>query len=231
MTGELGQEESDQHQGDQPERQVDVEDPSPTEVVRDEAADQRSDDTPQSKDAHDQAHPAPTFAGRKDVADGGDAQRHQRASTDAGQRSGGDQLAHVLRKPGAGRTEQEDQQAGDVERPPPKQVRELADNRHGHRRGEHVGGEEPRIQIEAVQLANDGRRRGRDDRTGEDRGELDQHDGAQHPIAAIGRNLVGQGRRGPPLRERAWIGCARQDLNFIGTCHNERQTNGSLPNR
>ena len=96
MAGEPGQEESDQRQGDQPERQVDVEDPSPAEVVGDEATDQRSDDAPQSEDAHDQAHPAATLAGRKDVADGGDAQGHQGAATDAGERSGGDQLAHVL---------------------------------------------------------------------------------------------------------------------------------------
>ena len=227
MPGEPRQEESNQNQGDQAKRQVDVEHPSPAEVVGDEATDQRSDDAPQSEDAHDQAHPAATLAGRKDIADGSDAQGHQRASTNAGERSGGDQLAHVLRKTGAGRTEQEDQQAGDVEGPPAKQVGELAHNRHGHRRREHVGREEPGIQIEAVQLADDGRRRGRHDRTGEDRGELHQHDRAQHPIAAIGRNLVGQGCDGPHRGGRAWIGCARQDLKFTDTCHNERQTNGS----
>src|SRR5207248_4313787 len=90
------------------ERQVDVEDPSPAEVVGDEATDQRPDDAPQSEDAHDQAHPAAALAGRKYVADGGDAEGHQRAATDAGERSGGDQLAHVLRKTRAGRTDQED---------------------------------------------------------------------------------------------------------------------------
>src|SRR5438128_4312163 len=85
-----------------PRGRLTVEHPSPAEVVRDEATDQRSDDAPQSEDAHDQSHPAAALAGRKDIADGSDAQGHQRASTNAGERSGGDQLAHVLRKTGAG---------------------------------------------------------------------------------------------------------------------------------
>src|SRR3989442_12571243 len=124
MSGEPRQEESDQHQGDQAERQVDVEDPSPAEVVRNEATDQRPDDAPQSEDAHDQAHPAATLTGRKDVADGGDAQGHQGASTDARERSAGGQLAPVLGKTRASRTEEEYHQAGDLERAPAKQVRE-----------------------------------------------------------------------------------------------------------
>src|ERR1700737_769750 len=66
-----------------------------------------------------------------------------------------------------------------------------------------------------MQLVDNRWRRGGHDRASQDRGELHQHDGAQDPVTAIGRNLVGKGwlwrRRGG----RAGFGVA-QDVQ--STC-------------
>src|SRR5205823_2622744 len=54
----------------QPERQVDIEDPAPTEMVGDESADERADDAAQAKDTHDQAHPSSPLPRGENIADG-----------------------------------------------------------------------------------------------------------------------------------------------------------------
>ena len=96
VTGEPWHENRNHRQRDQPKRQIDQEDPAPAEVVGGEAAHQRPDDAAQPEDAHDQTHPAAAFAGRKDIAHGGDAQRHHGPAADSGNRPSRDQLAHVL---------------------------------------------------------------------------------------------------------------------------------------
>ena len=82
-----------------PQRQVDVEDPPPREVLDEEAAEQRADHRRDAEDRAEEPLVLATLAGRDDVADHGHRRHDQPAAADALDRAERDQLPHVLREP------------------------------------------------------------------------------------------------------------------------------------
>jgi hypothetical protein len=78
-----------------------------------------------------------------DHPDHRERQREEASGADALDRAEDDELHHVLRQPAERRADQEDRDRDEEERLPAVDVAELAVERHGHRRAEHVGGEDP----------------------------------------------------------------------------------------
>ncbi len=154
----------DDDQRETADREVDEEDPAPARVVDDEAADRRPDDRRRSEDRADQALPAAAVARRHDVADHGQREREEPAGADSLNRAEDDQLRHRRREAAERRADQEDDDREEEEVLAAVRVAELAVQRHGHRRGEHVGGEHPRVLRDAAEVADDPRERSRDDR-------------------------------------------------------------------
>ena len=164
----------DDDERDAADRQVDEEDPAPARVVDDEAADRRPDDRRRGEDRADQALPAAAVARRDDVADHGEREREQPAGADALHRAEDDELGHRRREAAERRAEQEDDDREEEQVLAAVDVAELPVERHGHRRGEHVRREDPRVLRDPAEVADDARERGRDDRLVE-RGEEERH--------------------------------------------------------
>ena len=164
----------DDDERDAADRQVDEEDPAPARVVDDEAADRRADDRRRGEDRADQALPAAAVARRDDVADHGEREREEPAGADALHRAEDDELRHRRREAAERRAEQEDDDREEEQVLAAVDVAELPVERHGHRRGEHVRGEDPRVLRDPAEVADDARQRGRDDRLVE-RGEKQRH--------------------------------------------------------
>ena len=164
----------DHHERDGADRQVDVEDPAPGEVVDEEAAEQRPDDRRDAEDAAEVALVLAALARRDDVADDGERRHHQAAGAEALQRAERDQLAHVLREAAEHRADEEDHDRRLQDLLAAVEVAELPVERAGDRRGEQVGGDDPRQVLDPAEVADDRRQRRRDDRLVE-RGEQ-QHE-------------------------------------------------------
>ena len=75
-----------------------------------------------------------------------------------------DQLVHRLAEPGEHRAGEEDEDRGQEDGLAPVHVAELAVDRRRDRRREQVRGDDPREVVEAAEVADDRRQRGRDDR-------------------------------------------------------------------
>src|SRR5438309_1108043 len=71
---------ADDDERERADRQVDVEDPAPGEVVDEEAAEQRPDHRRHAEHGAEEALVATSLARRDDVADDGDARHHQPAA-------------------------------------------------------------------------------------------------------------------------------------------------------
>ena len=124
--------------GDRADRQVDVEDPAPREVVDEEAAEQRPGDRRDGEHRADQAHVATALPRRDDVGDDRLRADHQAAGADALERAERDQLLHRLAEPGEHRAGEEDQDRGQEDGLAPVHVAELAVDRRRDRRREQV---------------------------------------------------------------------------------------------
>ena len=169
----------DDDQRERAQRQVDEEDPAPRRGVGQRAAEQRAGHRGGRPRGADVALVLAALARREEVGDRGLAQRNQAARAHALQRPEGDQLAHRLRRPAERGPEQEDRDRDDEEPPPPVEVAQLAVERDGHRGREQVRGDDPREVLEPVQVGDDVRQRGRDDRLverGEQRREHDRRE-------------------------------------------------------
>ena len=191
------------HRGD---RQVDVEDPAPREVVDEEAAEERADDRRDAEDRTEDALVTAAVARRDDVADDGDRRRDQAARAEPLDRPERDQLGHVLRDPAEHRADEEDDDR-DLERLlAPVEVAELAVERAGDRRGEQVRGHDPGEVLEPAEVADDRRQRGRDDRLVERREEDHEHERAEDQadarsgLGGRAHSLSGTSRGGSPAR-------------------------------
>ena len=147
----------------QPQRQVDVENPAPGGVLDDKPADQRPDDRRQAKHAAKQPLIAPAIGWRDHVRDGGHADHHQAAAAQPLQGAHQHQLGHVLRQP-AQRGAHEEQHNGDLQDNfATKQIAEFTVQRHHDGGAEDIGRHYPGELIQAAQLTDNGRQRGRDD--------------------------------------------------------------------
>jgi hypothetical protein len=184
-------------QGRAAEREVDVEDPAPGEAVGDEAAGQRAADGGEHHHHHHVAHVAAAFPRRHDVAERGHRPDHQAAGPQALQRAEPDELLHVLRQAGQGRADQEDHDREDEELLAAVHVAELAVERRGDRRGQHVGRDHPGQVGHPAQAADDPGQRGAHDELVEHR-QQDRHQQSRqhdHDLAPV-RVVPGASRPG-----------------------------------
>ena len=186
-----GQRHGQDAERDEAERHVDVEDPAPRRVRRQEAADERAGDARDAEDGAEQARPLAALARRHDVADrrlGGD---HQAAAAEPLDRPEGDELRHALREPAEHRPDEEDHERSLQHDLAPVEVAELAVERRHDRHREQVRGDDPREVLEAAELADDRRQRGRHDRLVERRQQHHEHQPAddEEHRPAVGRPL------------------------------------------
>jgi hypothetical protein len=155
---------TDHEKRDRADRQVDVEDPAPGEVVHEEAADERPDHGREAEDGAEVALVAAALARGDDVADHRDGRHHQTAASEALQRAEGDQLRHVLARPAERGADQEDDDRRLQQRLASVEVAELAVERPYDRRREQVCRDDPGQVLEAPEVSDDRRQRGRHDR-------------------------------------------------------------------
>ena len=142
-------------QGGQPDGQVDVEDPAPRQIVRQEPAQQRANDACEGEHRAQVALIAPPLPRRQNVTDDRHGQRDQPTCAQPLQRPEHDQLHHVLSDPAQGGTDQEDQDRGLEDLLAAVDVADLSVQRHRHRRGQHVGRHHPRQAVDTTELADD----------------------------------------------------------------------------
>ena len=102
----------DHDQGDHPDRDVDVEDPTPGQLFDEDTPEQRPDHAGQPEHGTEQALIAAAFTGRDDVADDRLGADHQSAAAKPLDGPEGDQLDHRMAEPGQDRADQEDDDGG-----------------------------------------------------------------------------------------------------------------------
>ncbi len=202
----------DDRQRQQAERQVDIEDPSPAELIDDEAAEQRAEHRRDAEHAAEEALIAAALARGDDVADDGNGGDDEAAAAEPLDDAEGDQLRQVLRHAAQARADEEDDDGRLQHDAAPVDVAELAVQRHDDRRRQQVGGDDPRQVRQAADLADDGRQRGRDDRLIQRGKQQDQHEGGKNrPAVArtdcVGAEIRGKGRALVPYRRSIgrWI--------------------------
>ena len=177
----------DHGQRDQAEREVDVEDPPPGEVVDEETAQQRACDDRDPEDGAEEPLVAAAVARRDEIADDGHREHEQPAAAEALHGAEGDQLRHGLRQTAQRRAGEEDHEC-DLQQPLASvEIAELPVQRPDDRRGQQVGRHHPREVLEAAEVADDGRQRRRDDRLVE-RGDQ-QHEEQRSEDEAPGLHL------------------------------------------
>ena len=154
----------DDDERDQRDGQRDEEHPAPVGVVGDVAARGRPEDRGDAEHRAGQALPAAAVRRRHEVADRGDRERHQRAGAEPLDPAREDELGHRLRGRADDPAGHEQHDAADEEQPPAVHVGQPAVDRRGDRRGEHVGGEDPRVVLDAAEVGDDHRQRGGHDR-------------------------------------------------------------------
>ena len=154
----------DHRERDQADRQVDVEDPAPGQVVDEEPTEQRPDHCRDAEDGAEEALVATAVARRDDVADDGDRDHEEAAAAQSLDRPKDDQLGHVLADPAQRRAGEEDHDRRLQDELASVEIADLAVERAGDRRGEQVGGDDPGELGDPAQVADDRRQRRRDDR-------------------------------------------------------------------
>ena len=113
-------------QGGDAQRQVDVEDPPPAQLIGEETAEQRTAHAGQREHRPEVALVAAPLAGGDEVTDDRHGEHHQPAPAKPLQSPEGDQLANVLRQAGQHRAGQEDGDRGLEGATPAVQVGQLA---------------------------------------------------------------------------------------------------------
>ena len=88
----------DDEEGDDPDREVDVEDPAPGEVLGEQPAEQRTGDAGDAEHRAEVAHVASSLAGAHDVSDDRLGSYHESAGPHALDGPEGDQLGHRMRE-------------------------------------------------------------------------------------------------------------------------------------
>ena len=145
-------------------RDVDVEDPVPADVVGDQAADGRTDEEREAEHGAEEALVLAALGGREDVADDGERDREQRAGAEALDAAEQDELPHLLgqaaQQPSRSRKMPTPMQE---DRPAAEEVGQLAVDRPADRRGQQVRGERPDVDVVALQIGDDHRQGGAHD--------------------------------------------------------------------
>ena len=201
----------DHDQRDDPDRDVDVEDPVPADVLGQEAADERAGHERDAEHGPEQALVLAALLRGEQVADDRERDREQRTGADALDASEQDQHRHVLAEARQGGADQEDHDADHVDRLAAVEVRQLAPERDADRAGEQVDRDGPDVVVVARQLGHDGRQRRTDDGLVERAEEQAEHDREEdlHLRAmtqAEGRVFLERGRRALVLRRKSFHG-------------------------
>ena len=170
---ERGRDHAERHRAD---RQVDVEDPAPGEMVDEEAAEQRPDHRRDAEHAAEESLVLAALARRDDVADHGERGDDQAAGAQALQRAAGDQLRHVLGQAAQDRAGEEDQDRALQDRLAPVEVAELSVQGPGDGRAQQIRGDHPGQVVEAAQVSDDRRQRRRHDRLVERSQQQHEHE-------------------------------------------------------
>ena len=164
----------DHGEGERADREVDVEDPPPREVVDEEAAEERADHRRHAEDGAEEALVAAAVARRDHVADHGDGGHDQPTRPEPLEGAEPDQLGHVLAQPAERRADEKDHDRDLEDRFPAVEVAELPVQRAGDRRREQVRGHDPREVLDPAEVADDRRQRGRNDRLVQRREQQDE---------------------------------------------------------
>ena len=191
LAADVGQEGDKQGHADDADRDVDVEDPAPGPVVGDETAGGGADDRGEAEDAAEDAlHPCPGL-GIEDVGEDREDGGEEDASEQALGRPEDDQLGHVLAEAAEPAHDHEAGHPDEDEGLAAEEVAELARDRHRHGRGDQVGGGDPGVFVEAVEVGDDARHRGADDGLVERGQEQGQHHTGGHQDQSVAWHRYG----------------------------------------
>ena len=158
------------HERDQPDRHVHVEDPAPATnaedrvLPRQEPADNRPEHAGRREHGHEVAHVAGTVLWRHDVGEDRECEGEQPAGAESLERAERGEHVHRRREPAQRRAEDEHRDCDEEQRLAAVDVRQLAVERRGDRRGDEECRRDPRLDAQAVQIVADAPDRGRDDR-------------------------------------------------------------------
>ena len=178
-----------------PDRDVDEEDPVPADVVGDEAAEGRPDEGGEAEDGPEEALVLAALGGREEVADDGQRDREERPGADPLDAPEEDQLLHRLAQAGQRGADQEDRDPEEEQRLAPEDVGELAVEGDGDRGGQQVDRDDPGVEVVAVQVGDDRRQRRPHDRLVEGAEEEGQEDRPQDLEAGAAGELDRRVRR------------------------------------
>jgi hypothetical protein len=181
---ELGQVQEAEHhsEGDDPDRHVDEEDPAPAGDEEDlrcageQAADQRAEHGRHPEHREEVPLVLRPLARGEHVAHDRERQGHEPAGADPLERAEAGEHEHRGRERRHQAADDEHRDREDVERPAPEDVGELPVDRGRDRRGDEVGGGDPRLLAQPVQVVADRADRGAHDRLVERREEHPGHE-------------------------------------------------------
>ena len=159
-----GQRGADHRQRHQPDRQVDVEDPSPRHRLHDQPAQQRAADARDAEHRAEQSLVAPPFARRHDVADHRLNQDDEPARAQALHGAEADQLGHRMCLTAQRGPRQEHDDRALRHALAPVEIAQLAVDRSDDGLGEQERARDPGQAIQATEVRDDRRQRGGHDR-------------------------------------------------------------------
>ena len=200
----------DDDQRDEPDRDVDVEDPAPPGDAEDalltgeEAADDRTEHARRGEDGHEVALVTGPFARRDQVADDRQRQREQAAGTEPLKGAERGQHVHALRQATQRRADDEDRDRDHEQRLAPVDVGQLAVQRRRDRRRDQERGGDPGLGRQAVEVVADRADRGGHDHLVERGEEHAEHQaGEDREDLLVGQGTVSRGRGGGNGRHQA----------------------------
>jgi hypothetical protein len=171
---------------DRPDRNVDVEDPVPVDVLGDEPTGEGADRERKRRDSRPDADRRAALARRERDGDDRERRRVHERSADSLHDARCDEDVRAACEPAGKRSEREDDEADDEDEPAPEQVGELAAREHERAEGQRVARHDP-FELGDLQMerALDRRQRDVHDRVVEHDHEKTERDGGERPPLAV----------------------------------------------
>jgi hypothetical protein len=148
----------------------------PAKGVGDHPAQGRADEERDPEHGAEQALVLAAFGRREEVADHREGDREERAGADALEAAEGDELPHRLAETGQRGADQEDPDPDHEDRLAAEEVGQLAPEGHADRAREQVDGDDPDVQVVAIEVGHDPRQRDRHNCLVEGAQEQAEHD-------------------------------------------------------
>ena len=174
-----GQQSADQVKGNEAHRDVDEEDPVPGDVVGQDSAQKRTDEEGDTEHAAEQALVFAALGRGEEVTNHGKGDREQGACAETLNAPEEDQLPHRLAQARQHRSDQEQDDARQEHRLAPEIVRQLAVDRDRRGARHEVGGDDPGVEVGALELGGNLGQNRTNDGLVERAEEQRKHDGAQ----------------------------------------------------